>query len=91
MTDKQQTVANIALHTSKATQVGFDDLHTWVIWQFPRKNKKEGGLFGAVHPPLAEYGWLPAIIHIKDQNVSIHGHLEKTFPSPETAADFLES
>ncbi len=89
MSTQQRTIANILLNTQEPTQLAFDDLYTWVIWQFPRKT--EGGLCGAVHPPIAEHQWIPAIIQPSKKSILIYEHLDKTFPSPETAADYLHN
>lgn len=69
------------------TELPFADLHTWVIWQYPRQIGK--GLCGAVRPPVAEHGWLPAVIRLKEKAVQIHGHINQSFDSPNAAADWL--
>lgn len=79
--------AGIDLDAKKPTTLTFGELYTWVIWQFPRK--KDGGLCGAVHPPTANQGWFPAIIHNKDKRVLVHAHLNESFTTPEAAVEYL--
>lgn len=69
------------------TELTFADLHTWVIWQYPRQIGK--GLCGAVRPPVPEHGWLPAVIRLKEKVVQIHGHIDQSFDSPNAAADWV--
>jgi len=89
MSQKGNVVAGITLKMDAPTDLSFGQLFTWTIWQFPRK--QAGGLLGAVHPPLAEHGWFPAIIHVKDRRAQVHAHLDETFSSPEAAIDHLNS
>lgn len=90
MTQKKdvKTVEALQFDSEKPTDVSFADLYTWVIWQFPRK--QTSGLYGAVHPPIAEHGWLPAVIYPKKQQISIHAYLKETFSTPEEAASYLQ-
>lgn len=83
----QKQIGQLQFHPDQPTQYSFADLHNWVIWQFPRANGQ--GLCGAVHPPIAGYGWLPALIHPVRQNAIIYGHSLQTYPTPEAAADAL--
>ncbi|HUS93670.1 MAG TPA: hypothetical protein VMZ24_00650 [Patescibacteria group bacterium] len=87
MSEKIQKVANIVIRNERPTEVTSDDLHGWVIWQFPRQ--LSGGLSGAVHPPLAGHTWYPAIIGYLDKRIQIHGHTDLEFDSPEEAANWL--
>ena len=91
MTEDEKVKAIDSLHfdTTKPTDLAFAELYTWVIWQFPRKQKS--GLCGAVHPPIPGHGWLPAIINPQKQQITIHAHLAETFATPEAAADFLHN
>ena len=89
MSEEYTTVANIKLHKQEATDLSFDELQTWVIWQFPRK--KKSGLCGAVRPPMAEYEWYPALVHVKEQRVDVLAHLDQQFATPESAAEFVEN
>ena len=89
MANKVYIIANITLMKDKPTEVTFDDLYEWVIWQYPRQ--KDGGLCGAVHPPLANHTWYPALIAYLDKKVLIYGHIDKLFRSPDEAAEWLES
>lgn len=85
MTAKQTVVADITLLNDKPTKLTFDDLFTWVIWQFPRP--KLGGYCGAVRPPLADHGWYPAIIHVEEEKVDVYAHESALYDTPETAAE----
>jgi hypothetical protein len=87
MSDETKTVAAITLQCDQPTELSFKELRRWVIWQFPIP--RGGGLCGAVRPPIANYGWLPAVIRGKKQQVLVHGHLDKTFNTPQAAADWL--
>lgn len=82
------------LHPSQSTIATFDELYKWVIWQFPLEQAEINGnlgWYGAVHPPLANHGWYPALIEPQTLHVHLYAHLEQTFPSPETAAEFMKS
>jgi hypothetical protein len=83
--EKKHVIANLAFNKSQPTTLAFAELFTWVIWQFPKEAK--GGLCGAVHPPGSEHGWYPAIIHLDTEKVQVFAHVDKSFPTPETAAD----
>jgi len=89
MSQEHKVVDDIKLNTTQPTNLTFKKLYTWTIWQFPRK--KKGGLLGAVRPPVAEHGWFPAIIHVKDKKAQVYAHLSKTFASPETAVEYLHN
>lgn len=69
------------------TELSFEELYQWVLWQYPRQ--KNGGLVGAAHPPAADMGWYPAVILPDRQRVVIYGHLGQCFDSPEGAAEWL--
>ena len=84
---KHKIIEAVELSTSEPTEVELTTLYTWVVWQFPRKSM--GGLSGAVHPPIPQHGWLPAVIHPRKEIVIIHAHLPKNFATPEEAADVL--
>ena len=86
-TKKQQIIANVNLNKERPTQVTFDQLYNWIIWQFPRP--KEAGLCGAVHPPIPFHSWYPAIIQADKQNVQVFAHLDDNFSTPENAADYF--
>lgn len=82
------TVAGVKLSGKAATRATFADLHSWVIWQFPRPLKD--GLCGAVRPPEDVNGWYPAVVYPGDELVRIYAHLAAdSFETPEAAADFL--
>lgn len=81
------TVAGVRLSGKSATRATFEDLQSWVIWQFPRPLKD--GLCGAVRPPEEVSGWYPAVIYPEDALVRIYAHLSDAFDTPEAAADYL--
>ena len=87
MSDEAKRIDRVALQTDRPTELPFEDLYTWVIWQFPVP--KAGGLCGAVRPPIAKHGWFPALIKGKKKQVMVHGHLEKPFETPQAAAEWL--
>lgn len=87
MAKKKKKVGALKIHLKKPTTLTFTDLKDWVIWQFPRKIGK--GLCGAVCSPEPDQGWYPAVIHLKDKVVEVHGHLEDQFESPNDAADWV--
>jgi hypothetical protein len=88
-TQAQQTVAGIVLSNDKPTRLAYEELFTWVIWQFPRQ--QNGGLVGAVHPPTPQYGWIPAVIFAGKKHIEIYAHLNEQFPTPESAAEYLHT
>jgi hypothetical protein len=77
-------IGDLTFHPDKPTEYSYTDLHAWVIWQFPRS--EEITLPGAVHPPIARYGWLPARLQPYLGRVSIHAHHPQSYDSPEAAA-----
>ncbi len=85
----KKTVADIGLNTDKPTKFTFADLYTWIIWQFPRL--KNGRFYAAVHPPIEDHGWFPALINSKKKRLNVYAHLDKVFHTPEAAADFLKN
>ena len=84
---EKKEIAQLKLDATKPTTFNLKLLRDWVIWQFPKK--RVSGYFGAVHPPLAKHGWLPAVIHLDKNEAQIHGHVSETFDTPELAADYL--
>ena len=80
-------VADISLKTDSPTTLAFADLYTWVIWQFPKP--VAGGLCGAVRPPGSDYNWFPAVVETNREKVRVFAHLEQTYTTPETAAEYL--
>ncbi len=89
MEGKERNVGEIMLRTDRPTELTFSDLYKWIIWQFPRR--KGTGLCGAVHPPLANHTWYPAVIKFREKRVLVHGHIDKEFASPNAAAEWLET
>ena len=83
----RKTIDGIKFNGSKPTDLPMKDLYTWVIWQFPRYEGDK--LCGAVHPPIKEYGWMPATITSRTKRVEVHAHLEQTFKTPEEAANVI--
>ncbi len=90
MTTETKKVANLHLKTDKPTELSFGDLRTWVIWQFPQ-TIGEATLCGAVKPPIPDHTWYAATIQYHLEKVQVFGHIQKTFETPETAADHLHS
>lgn len=85
MTEQETTcVHNIKLNTNQPTSFTFSQLYDWVVWQFPTQT--ENGLSGAVHPPIADANWYPALIQPKEKRVQIYGHLNTSYNTPEKAA-----
>lgn len=87
MADQTKQVDSITIRLDQPTELTFSELHTWVIWQYPRQIDK--GLCGAVRSPVPEDGWYPAVIRLKEKVVQVHGHLDKKFGSPNAAADWV--
>ncbi len=75
---------HVKLSSTKPTMISQKRLVNWVVWQYPKK--VADGLCGAVHPPSASFGWLPAIIYLDKKEVQVHGHVPEPFDSPESAA-----
>lgn len=88
---EKKEIANLKLHVAKPTTFKISLLIEWVIWQFPKKSTSEDGFCGAVHPPLENHGWLPAIVQPGKKEVIIYGHAPEPFKAPELAADFFAS
>ncbi len=87
MSNQQMVIAGIRLRTDRPTGLSYRQLYQWVIWQFPRPQKK--GFCGAVRPPIAEHEWIPAVIHADKERVEVYAHLNQMFPSPETAVEYF--
>lgn len=87
MTSNQDNhvVADISLSKTSPTNLTYNELYTWVIWQYPKQ--KNGGLCGAVHPPIPGHGWIPALIMLDKKCVAVYAHLNEYYPSPEQAAE----
>lgn len=88
MSENSITIADVKLRKDRPTELAFEALYSWVIWQFPKK--KSGGLCGAVKPPLANHSWYPALIRKMDKKIFVCGHLEIEFSTPDEAASWLE-
>jgi hypothetical protein len=84
----KKVIDTIAVASDRPTELTFDQLYTWVIWQFPRR--KGPGLCGAVRPPLEAHSWLPAIVQPQKRLALVHAHLDEEFESPESAAEWLD-
>ncbi len=82
------TVPIITFLSDQPTPLTFQELYSWVIWQFPQQI--EGNwLCGAVKSPLPKTEWLPATINHKEQRTRVYAHLSKTFTTPEEAANYI--
>ncbi|MEZ4513100.1 MAG: hypothetical protein R3C62_14625 [Chloroflexota bacterium] len=88
MNGESKVVDNLNFETTKPTAVSFKQLHNWVIWQFPTPHKS--GMCGAVHPPLPNHGWYPAVIDSQRQIVQIFAHLAESYETPETAVAYFK-
>ena len=89
MPEKKRVVASVTLRHDRPTEVTFEQLYSWVIWQFPRR--KTGGMCGATRPPIPDHTWFPALIKQSERRVIIHGHIDEEFSTPEAAAEWVES
>ncbi len=78
----------IAFLSDQPTLLTFQELYSWVIWQFPQQ-LSEDWLHGAVKSSLPQTEWLPAAINHKEQRTRVYAHLSKTFTTPEEAANYL--
>ncbi len=87
MDQKTQQGKKIQLDATKPTKLSLKELYHWVIWQFPHASNE--GSFAAVHPPLDDSGWYPAVIKSKKRQVLIYGHLDLQFGSPEETLTYL--
>jgi len=81
-------VAGITLRVDKPTNIAIHRLFGWVIWQFPRPQKK--GYLGAIRPPGAEQAWLPAVIRAEEDRVKVYGNVTEKYSSPEQAVEFFQ-
>lgn len=88
-TPKQIIVDGIPFHSNHATELNFQQLHSWIIWQAP--HQKDKGLYGAIHPPIASHGWYPAVILPKEKRVQVHAHLNTLYKTPEEAIESLKT
>lgn len=77
------------LHKDKPTIFSFEDLYTWVIWQFPMH--KDNCLYGAARPPVAEHGWYAALIDTDSEQIQLYGHISQLFDTPEAAMAYLRN
>lgn len=84
---KTKTIGSIRVNGEKPTELTFDDLSDWVLWQFPRL--RGGWLCGAAHPAEAEFGWIPARIQPKQQRVLLYAHGTAPLSTPEEAAEWI--
>ena len=80
----KKQIGQLHFHLDQPTEVMFSELTAWVIWQFP--HSQHSTLPGAVHPPIASHGWLPAHVLPHQQRVIVHAHLGQTYLTPEAAA-----
>ncbi len=85
---KKIVIDGITMNPAEPTTVPVERLHTWVIWQFPRR--RAGGFSGAVHPANPDYGWYPAIVNVEEGRVLVYGHVAESFPTPELAAKHID-
>lgn len=83
------TLADIQLSKDQPTTLSLSDVCNWIIWQFPKIAGK--GLCGAVHPPIAGYGWFPANVEPGESLVHIYANVATPFKTPESAAQYIET
>jgi hypothetical protein len=79
----------VELHNDKPTELRFDDLGEWVLWQFPRL--RGGWLCGAAHPADPEFGWIPARIQPHRRRVLLYANGVAPLTTPEEAAEWAAS
>ncbi len=89
MAGTQFSDTSIQLKDDGPTELSFDDLFTWVIWQFPRK--RGAWQFGAVKPPIPNHGWLPALIKQGERIVQVFGHIKLQCDTPDDALNWMIS
>ena len=87
MSKKTERMGSVEVHQEQPTQVTFSDLSDWVLWQFPRS--QDGWLDGAAHPPMAQYGWIPARIQPRNEQVILYAHCCSPLSTPEEAAEWI--
>lgn len=87
MSNQNRVVAGIKLRSDRPTTLTYSQLFHWVIWQFPRPRKKD--FCGAVRPPTAEDGWIPALIQVDKERVQVYAHVGETFATPESAVEYF--
>ena len=86
-TSETYSVGDVTLFKTSPTDLSFQDLFSWVIWQFPRP--QDDGLAGAVHPSVPDHGWYPAIVCSEEEVVHVHAHIEEPFATPEAAVAYF--
>lgn len=82
-----RTIGALEIHREQPTELTFDDLNDWVLWQFPRLDG--GWLCGAAHPAEPEFGWIPARIQPHQQRVRLYAHGTPPLTTPEEAAAWI--
>ncbi len=87
MSVQNKVVAGLKFRSDRPTTLTYKQLFQWVIWQFPRPQKR--GFCGAVRPPTLEDEWMPAIIQVDNERVQVYAHVGETFPTPETAVAYF--
>lgn len=87
MSSQERTIANLSINKDRTTDLSFDELYSWVIWQFPRK--RGNWLYGAIRPPIANHSWLPALIKPSETRVQVHGYANRDFDTPDEALEWL--
>lgn len=87
MSRKKFDIAGIKFNVDKPTALQLEDLHTWVIWQYPKPYL--GGFLGAVCPPDSEPYWIPSVVNPEKNMVRIFAQDQKNYNSPEEAAEYF--
>lgn len=87
MRGKTRTIGSVELNLEGPTELSMPDLHSWVLWQYPKL--KGGWLIGAAHPPEPAFGWYPARIQPQKQRIQLFANVTDPFSSPEEAAQWM--
>jgi hypothetical protein len=83
-----KTVDKISVYRERATELAFDELSNWVLWQFPRL--RGGWLCGAAQPADPDFGnWIPARIQPHQRRVFLYAHCAPPLTTPEDAAEWM--
>ena len=87
MSSKTIRVGSLEIDLEQPTQLTFADLDDWVLWQFP--GTRGHWLTGAAHPPIAQYGWIPARLEPVKGHVILYAHCCPPLKTPEEAAEWM--
>lgn len=85
--DQVTMISGIELSQAEPTVLSLQELHDWVVWQFPGSNAKAH--HAAVRPSIPGHGWFPAVIDTKRLQVTVYGYIDEPLNSPEAASKRL--